>query len=156
MTYTDDLTREERLQTLKRAVARQPVSVAMKTDCSTFSSYQSGIITQDGACACESVDCIDHAVLLVGYSDVSSPPYWLLKNTWGTGWGESGYFRISQLGGGRWGLFGLLGEVSASRDDPLLITSYSKGFKLLTGSFLCSSSLGSGSSCGIQHDHPSE
>jgi hypothetical protein len=28
----------------------------------------------------------------------------------GTAWGESGYFRVSQEGGGDWGLFGLLGE----------------------------------------------
>lgn len=28
----------------------------------------------------------------------------------GADWGESGYFRVSQEGGGNWGLFGLLGE----------------------------------------------
>jgi hypothetical protein len=86
--------------------------MALKAGCSTFSNYKGGIMDRDGACACESTSCIDHAVLLVGYSDVSNPPYWLLKNSWGKGWGEDGYFRISQLGGGEWGLFGMLGEVS--------------------------------------------
>jgi C1A family cysteine protease len=38
-----------------------------------------------------------HAVLIVGYDDVDE--YFIVKNSWGTGWGESGYFRIdySQL-----------------------------------------------------------
>jgi len=34
-----------------------------------------------------------HAVLLVGYDDPGQ--YFIVKNSWGTGWGESGYFRIA-------------------------------------------------------------
>ena len=34
-----------------------------------------------------------HAVLIVGYDD--SGQYLIVKNSWGTGWGESGYFRIA-------------------------------------------------------------
>ncbi|GKT07291.1 C1 family peptidase [Desulforhabdus sp. TSK] len=34
-----------------------------------------------------------HAVLLVGYDD--SAQCFLVKNSWGTGWGEAGYFKIS-------------------------------------------------------------
>jgi len=34
-----------------------------------------------------------HAVLVVGYNDAGQ--YFIVKNSWGTGWGESGYFRIS-------------------------------------------------------------
>lgn len=39
-----------------------------------------------------------HAVLLVGYTDdntVSGGGYFIVKNSWGTGWGEGGYFRIA-------------------------------------------------------------
>lgn len=34
-----------------------------------------------------------HAVVIVGYNDAES--YWIVKNSWGTGWGENGYFRIA-------------------------------------------------------------
>jgi C1A family cysteine protease len=34
-----------------------------------------------------------HAILLVGYDDAGQ--YFICKNSWGTGWGESGYFRIA-------------------------------------------------------------
>lgn len=33
-----------------------------------------------------------HALCIVGYSDIGG--YWIVKNSWGTAWGESGYFRI--------------------------------------------------------------
>jgi C1A family cysteine protease len=34
-----------------------------------------------------------HAVVICGYND--SGKYWIVKNSWGTGWGEKGYFRIA-------------------------------------------------------------
>jgi C1A family cysteine protease len=34
-----------------------------------------------------------HAVTIVGYSDYGG--YWIAKNSWGTGWGENGWFRIA-------------------------------------------------------------
>jgi hypothetical protein len=35
---------------------------------------------------------------------------WFSIRVQGENWGEGGYFRVSQEGGGRWGLFGILGE----------------------------------------------
>merc|ERR1712187_1037583 len=35
---------------------------------------------------------IDHAVLAVGYDT----DYWLIRNSWGSSWGEGGYIRLTR------------------------------------------------------------
>jgi C1A family cysteine protease len=66
-----------------------PVSIAMNAD--VLMSYTSGVITNVASC---SPSQIDHAILIVGWNIGSNPPYWIVKNSWGTSWGEQGYFRI--------------------------------------------------------------
>jgi len=36
-----------------------------------------------------------HAVKIVGWGNESGTNYWIVANSWGTGWGENGYFRIA-------------------------------------------------------------
>ena len=44
---------------------------------------------------CSSTD-LDHSVLLVGYGVEKGVPYWLIKNSWSTYWGDQGYIKLSQ------------------------------------------------------------
>jgi len=76
---------------LKGAVAQQPVSIAIEADTRYFQSYSSGIL--------DSVSCgtnLDHGVLIVGYGTENGIDYWLVKNSWGTSWGENGYVKIAR------------------------------------------------------------
>jgi hypothetical protein len=59
-----------------------PVSVALCAG-SNFNAYSGGVFSAN--------DCgsINHAITLVGWDDATST--WVLRNSWGTGWGESAY-----------------------------------------------------------------
>ncbi len=75
---------------LMSALNSCPVSVAVEADQSSFQRYSGGTITS--GCGTN----LDHGVLAVGYD--SSAKYFLVKNSWGKSWGNSGYLQISTSG----------------------------------------------------------
>jgi len=70
--------------------ANGPVSIAM--DAGLLETYTSGII-QPTAGECSQVQ-LDHAIVIVGYDFTGAVPFWIVRNSWGSSWGEEGYFRI--------------------------------------------------------------
>ncbi|KZV41175.1 hypothetical protein F511_10309 [Dorcoceras hygrometricum] len=71
-------------QALKKAVANQPVSVAIEAGGRAFQLYQSGVFT--GLCGTD----LDHGVVAVGYGTENGEDYWIVRNSWGPSWGEKG------------------------------------------------------------------
>lgn len=69
---------------LKTALNAGPTSVCLAA--SSWQSYRGGIKS-----SCD--NNVDHCVQTTGYSGSS---YWSIRNSWGTGWGESGYMRLAQ------------------------------------------------------------
>lgn len=63
-----------------------PLSVCL--DASNWNSYTGGIMYACG-------QSVDHCVQAVGVDTSGSSPYWKVRNSWGTSWGESGYIRLA-------------------------------------------------------------
>uniref|UniRef100_A0A2N9GSM6 Cathepsin propeptide inhibitor domain-containing protein n=1 Tax=Fagus sylvatica TaxID=28930 RepID=A0A2N9GSM6_FAGSY len=94
-------------QALLQAVATQPVSVALDAKNPAFRFYSSGVYS--GECGTET----NHAVTTIGYgTNDDGTQYWLIKNSWGTHWGEDGYMRIKRGIGAPEGLCGIAKEPS--------------------------------------------
>ncbi|XP_003738730.1 cathepsin L1 [Galendromus occidentalis] len=98
-----DLVGYDRLQgdeELLRAVAFQgPVAVYMLTGGTKLTAFRTtndDDIFSDDFCDQAGPRVIDHAVLVVGYGSNVNGKYWLVKNSWGTDWGQKGYFKISR------------------------------------------------------------
>jgi C1A family cysteine protease len=73
---------------LKEAIYRYgPVACAVAAG-PNFQSYSGGIFSTNES----STTAINHAVDLVGWNDTDG--VWILRNSWDTTWGESGYMRI--------------------------------------------------------------
>ncbi len=76
------------VEAVKNALATYGPLVATMTVYGDFYYYRSGIYSYTSGTAQGG-----HAVLIVGYDDPGQ--YFIVKNSWGTSWGEQGYFRIA-------------------------------------------------------------
>jgi C1A family cysteine protease len=81
------------LLALQTSVTQQPVSTYVDASSSIWQLYSGGTISSNCGTS------LDHAVLIVGYQTQASPPYWTVKNSWGSSWGLSGYAQIAMSSG---------------------------------------------------------
>ncbi|KAK5777174.1 hypothetical protein PVK06_045141 [Gossypium arboreum] len=94
-------------EALRKAVANQPVSVAIDAGGTDFQFYSEGVYT--GQCGIE----LNHGVAAVGYgTTLDGTKYWIVKNSWGPDWGEKGYIRMERGIKDKQGLCGIAREAS--------------------------------------------
>eukprot|EP01087_Luapelamoeba_hula_P008213 TRINITY_DN203_c0_g1_i1.p1 TRINITY_DN203_c0_g1~~TRINITY_DN203_c0_g1_i1.p1 ORF type:complete len:323 (-),score=38.21 TRINITY_DN203_c0_g1_i1:201-1169(-) len=69
-----------------------PLSICV--DAESWQYYNGGVITSGDGCGTS----LDHCVMATGFSTQgSNGPYWIVRNSWGTDWGMSGYLFV-QMG----------------------------------------------------------
>ncbi|TMW63404.1 hypothetical protein Poli38472_002345 [Pythium oligandrum] len=78
---------------LKIALQKQPMSVAI-TARGTFKEYKGGIYECPDNGDISDSSWLNHAVVLVGYGSEGAVDYWILKNSFGSSWGEKGFMRL--------------------------------------------------------------
>jgi len=77
-------------QAMVEALEDGPIAVAMMV-VNSFYSYKSGVYI--------GFNCrtsVNHAVVIVGYGTSGGIPYWIMRNSWGTDWGDAGYMLVAR------------------------------------------------------------
>lgn len=69
-----------------------PVTALIDASHASFQLYKHGIYYEKNC----STTQLDHAVTIVGYGSEQDNDYYIVKNSWGTNWGEGGYIRMSR------------------------------------------------------------
>jgi hypothetical protein len=65
-------------------------------------SYHKGVMTEEYLRCSDPHDEVNHGVVLVGYGEVNKfdkveghcKEYWIVRNSWGSKWGEDGFFKL--------------------------------------------------------------
>merc|ERR1719352_1848852 len=76
---------------LAASAAEGPVSICVNAG--AWNDYTGGVLT-DAGCGGHGFDDLDHCVQLVGYNTTAEKPYWIVRNSWDTGFGEAGYIYL--------------------------------------------------------------
>ncbi|RXG56103.1 Digestive cysteine proteinase 2, partial [Armadillidium vulgare] len=69
-----------------------PISVAIDAHSLSFQQYSQGVYYNP---TCDP-DLHNHAVLVTGYGTYNGEEYWMVKNSWGTEWGDNGYIMMAR------------------------------------------------------------
>jgi len=79
---------------LQAAIYHTVTTVTIEADKLCFQMYSSGVLNN--------VNCgttLDHAVTAVGYGNEAGQDYYLVRNSWGSSWGDQGYIKIAAVPG---------------------------------------------------------
>jgi len=75
---------------MKAVLANGALSVAINASSYGFQTYTSGIFNPSTC-----LTSLNHAVNVMGWGTQDGTEYWIMRNSWGTGWGEAGYMKVA-------------------------------------------------------------
>merc|ERR1711879_1122366 len=76
---------------LAAALEKAPLSVCVNAG--VWNDYTGGVLTS-AACGSMAADAQDHCVMAVGFNATAPTPYWIVRNSWATTWGDQGYIYL--------------------------------------------------------------
>merc|ERR1712048_140613 len=79
------------LDKLAAALEETPVSVCVNAG--AWNDYTGGVLTS-AACGSMAADEQDHCVMATGFNTTAPTPYWIVRNSWSSTWGEEGYIYL--------------------------------------------------------------
>jgi hypothetical protein len=73
------------------ALEETPLSVCVNAG--VWNSYTGGVMSA-AACGPMGAAYLDHCVMAVGFNTTAPTPYWIVRNSWATTWGDQGYIYL--------------------------------------------------------------
>merc|ERR1712107_80755 len=83
--------RQARSPGLGGSLEATPVPVCVNAE--NWNDYTGGVMSS-AACGSSGASYQDHCVLATGFNSTAPTPYWIVKNSWSTTWGEGGYIYL--------------------------------------------------------------
>jgi len=88
---TEGACNQQNLKGLAAALEKTPVSVCVNAG--VWNDYTGGVLTS-ACCGSMAANAQDHCVMAVGFNSTAPTPYWIVRNSWATTWGDQGYIYL--------------------------------------------------------------
>jgi len=79
------------LEAFRTALLHTPLSICVNAG--AWNEYTGGVMTS-AACGSMAADAQDHCVMATGFNTTAPTPYWIVRNSWDSLWGEEGYIYL--------------------------------------------------------------
>merc|ERR1712137_99860 len=79
------------LKGFAQALESSPLSICVNAG--AWNDYTGGVMSS-AACGSMGADEQDHCVMATGFNSTAATPYWIVRNSWASTWGEKGYIYL--------------------------------------------------------------